>query len=168
MRVFLTISPVGCKSTDEETGTSPASKSKPPSSLRCRRPTPAQHHPGSAPGPALAQHQAPPRACPGGGAPGQARQDPASPAQPSCQGLPGIEGWAAEGRLRGVGFMGSCKPRASRASSASALACKRANENHGSPCHSQGSHVAARWWPRPRPPRGQACVSQLVPAAARQ
>ena len=66
MHVFLTISPAGCKTADEELETemSPAPKSKPPSSLRCWRPGLAQHCSGSAPGPALAQHWDQPRLSP--------------------------------------------------------------------------------------------------------
>lgn len=65
MHVFLTISPAGCKSADEalETETSPTPKSKPPSSLRCRRsapalsPVPAQHRDQHRLSPVPAQHR---------------------------------------------------------------------------------------------------------------
>lgn len=162
MHVFLTISPAGCKTADEELETemSPAPKSKPPSSLRCWRPGLAQHCSGSAPGPALAQHWDQPRLSPilarHRDQPRLSTKPPPvhaleweppakrarmRPAQPVVQQhgvaraweLPGIAMeqrigcWAAVGWPWGMGPVGSCKPRASRASSALTLACKRAN-----------------------------------------
>lgn len=114
------LSLAGCKSPDQERETelSPVLKSKPPSSLRCWQPDPAQPHPCSAPGSAAAQHH--PSLAPGptpGHAleqdPPQAKQGRIQPAQLSAgRGweLPGCAGgdeWAegAVGQPWGAGSM---------------------------------------------------------------
>ncbi|KAM9639186.1 uncharacterized protein ACIBXB_013781 isoform 1-T2 [Morphnus guianensis] len=193
MHVFLTISPAGCKSADEEleTETSPAPKSKPPSLLQCRRPAPAQHRPGSAPSwlgtGTSAGSASTPRPVHALEREPSAKRARMRPAQPVVQQHGAARGWempgfAAEQRMGcwaavghgSHGLMQAHSLPCKLSSDACTQASKLKTRLGALPpplalrAAGRGSHGPAWRWPGPRPPGGPACSPRPVPGPAQQ